>query len=354
MKVEGKLVVGVVLLLGLGGGIYMSQQEQKKEAEQHTAVAAEDMPVVKLDKAGAEGLTKFVIKNKNKGEVTLEKKGDKWELTAPLNAPANQANVKNLIENIQKIELKAQIANTAEPYKKYELDDEMGVHVQAFAGADKKLDMYFGKSGSRGQMARIAGTDGVFTAKGYSSYLWSRETKNWRENEILKFEDANAVAIEVENPNGKFSFTKAEDKWSAAFYKRDEEGELGEKPEEWEGFDEAKVKDLLRAYKNLKATNFAEKGAATGTDAPLKEGGVVRIKMKDDSATHELHIGSLQEGSNRYLLKKGGDGTVYVVSSWAADWATAEPKKFEKSEEKPAGEGPPPGMPGMPMKMPGM
>ena len=161
MKVEGKLVVGVVLLLGLGGGIYMSQQEQKKEAEQHTAVAAEDMPVVKLDKAGAEGLTKFVIKNKDKGEVTLEKKGDKWELTAPLSAPANQANVKNLIENVQKIELKAQIANTAEPYKKYELDDETGVHVQAFAGADKKLDMYFGKSGSRGQMARIAGTDGV-------------------------------------------------------------------------------------------------------------------------------------------------------------------------------------------------
>ena len=34
------------------------------------------------------------------------------------------------------------------------------------------------------------------------------------------------------------------------------------------------------------------------------------------------------------LLNEGGDGTVYVVSSWAADWAVDAPKKFEKPEEK--------------------
>jgi hypothetical protein len=43
-------------------------------------------------------------------------------------------------------------------------------------------------------------------------------------------------------------------------------------------------------------------------------------------------VGKTQEGSNRYVAKSGSD-TVYVISSWAADWATAEPSKFEKPPE---------------------
>ena len=74
----------------------------------------------------------------------------------------------------------------------YELTDDKGVHVVAYKGDAKATDLYFGKSGSRGQMARIAGKDGVYIAQGYSAYLYTREVKNWRETSILKFEDANA------------------------------------------------------------------------------------------------------------------------------------------------------------------
>ena len=352
MKVEVKLIVGVLALTGLGGAYYMSTKDKKARADKHALTAAADVPVVKISKEDAGKLTKFVLQNKDKGEVVLEKKGDKWTLSKPLAAKASQKDVDNLIENIQKFELKTQISTSAESYKKYELEGDKTVHVQAFAGADKKLDMYFGKQGTRGQMARIAGTDGVFTIDGYSGYLWGREVKNWRDSEIIKFEDANAVAVEVLNKNGRFSFTKADDKWSGAFYERDEDGDLAKKPSDWEKFDEAKVKDMLRAYKNLKATDYAADGAETGVDKPVVEGGLLRITMKDDAAGYELSVGSGQEGSNRYVSKKGGDGTIYVIGSWAADWALAEPKKFEKTEA-PEG-GPPKGMPKMPMGMPGM
>ncbi|MFP6686425.1 MAG: DUF4340 domain-containing protein, partial [Polyangiaceae bacterium] len=86
-------------------------------------------------------------------------------------------------------------------------------------------------------------------------------------------------------------------------------------------------------------------------DAP-KTGGVVRIKLKDDAGDYTLRVGKAQEGSNRYLAKDGSD-TVYVISSWASDWATAEPAKFEKIEAKEAGKtagpaGLPPGLAGLP------
>jgi hypothetical protein len=293
-----------------------------------------------------------VIKNADKGEVTLEKKGDGWELTKPLGAPASQANVKSVIENIQKIELSALIAKGTEAYKKYELDDEKAVHAQAFKGDEKVLDVFFGKSGSRGQMARVMGTDAVYAAKGYSSYQWAREIKSWRDTEILKFEDGNAISLEVENPNGKFSFTKQDEEWAGSFYPRNDKGKLAAKAKTWEQFDGEKVKNMLRAYKNLKASDFAAKGDDSGVDDALTHGGVVRIKLKDDTGNFTVKVGKTQEGSNRYAVKDDGDGTVYVVSSWAADWATAEAEKFQKAEEKADAKGKgadgKKGMPGMP------
>ncbi len=334
MKQEHKLYAGVAILVALGIGVYTARSGARKEAEQHHVTAAADLPTVKLSKEDADKITKFVIKNADKGEVTLQKKGDNWELTKPLSAPANQANIKSLVENIQKIELSALIAQGTETYKKYELDGEKSVHAQAFKGDEKVLDVFFGKSGSRGQMARVAGTDAVYAAKGYSSYQWAREIKNWRDTEILKFEDGNAISVEIENPNGKFSFTKQDDEWAGSFYPRGDNGKLAAKAKDWELFDGGKVKNMLRAYKNLKASDFAEKGADTGVDEPLTHGGVVRIKLKDDTGDFTVKLGKTQEGSNRYAVQEGGDGTVYVVSSWAADWATAEAEKYQKAEEK--------------------
>src|SRR6185295_10068614 len=110
-----------------------------------------------------------------------------------------------------------------------------------------------------------------------------REVKNWRETSMLKFEDANAIQVEVTNKNGFFSFSKNGDKWAASLTKRDKEWKL-EKPEkEWKAFSEDKVKDLLRAYKALNAEDFAEEKADTGLDAAVKNGGgIVHIKLKDN------------------------------------------------------------------------
>ena len=52
----------------------------------------------------------------------------------------------------------------------------------------------------------------------------------------------------------------------------------------------------------------------------------------------------------KWAMKEGGD-ILYAISSYAAEWATADVAKFEKSDDKKGGATPPPhhgGMPGMP------
>ena len=91
---------------------------------------------------------------------------------------------------------------------------------------------------------------------------------------------------------------------------------------------------MLRAFKSLNAIDFAEKDADTGLGDPVANG--ARVTISAGGAAYTLELGKAQKGTNRYLQKPGADGTVFVVSSWAADWAVAEPAKFEKKDDKDA------------------
>ncbi|MEQ9324717.1 MAG: DUF4340 domain-containing protein [Polyangiaceae bacterium] len=339
MKAEQKLyaAVGAVVILAIAA--YMVTKDKKEDLAEHTVSAAKDLPAIKVSKEDADKITKLVLKNKDAEAVTLEKKGDQWEVTAPLSAPADQNAIKSVVENIQKLEVKAKIADTADVHEKYELTADAGLHAQVFKGDEKILDMVFGKKGSRGQMAKMAGDDPtVYAVDGFSSFNWAKELKGWRDKTIFEFEDGNVIAAEIENKNGKFSFTKEGEEFNAVFYARKGD-DLAAKGKDIDRFDPAKIKDMLRAYKNLKATDFAADGDDTGVDAPMEEGGVIRFTMKDEDAPSKIAtVGKKQTGSNRYLVKEGGD-TVFVVTSWAADWATAEVEKFQKPEEKDDEEG---------------
>jgi len=345
MKTEHKIYAGLGILAALAGGLYLTNQDKKQQLAHHSVTAASaDLPSISVPKDDTDKLTKIELATTDKDDktkktkVTLEKKGADWVVTSPSSAAgaaANASNVKSLLDNLKDLKVKEIIDRTAGSYDQYELTDDKAVHVVAWKGADKAVDLYFGKSGSRGQMARVGGKDGVYIADKYSAYLYTREVKNWRETSILKFEDANAIQVDVTNKTGAYSFSKNGDKWSATLTKRDKDGKLGKPEKEWKKFDEAKVKDLLRAYKALSAEDFGEAKDkdASGVGDAETNGGVVHVKLKDGAGDLTMRIGKVQKGTSRWAWKDGGD-TLYVVSSWTADWATAEPTKFEKGDDK--------------------
>lgn len=344
MKTESKLIAALVILVLLAGGFWLVRSQQKKDDAAHApTAAAADLPPIALPKDDGDKVTKIEIKNADKSNVTLEKKGDAWELTAPVSAKAEQSNVKSLIDNLKELKIKESIARSADLYPQYDLTDEKALHVVAYKGADKAVDLYFGKSGSRGQVMRVGARDGVFVADKYSSYLYTREVKNWRERGILKFEDANAIQVTVENKNGLFSFSKNDDKWAGSVTLRDKDGKLNAQPEaKWDKFEPEKVKDLLRAYKSLNAEDFGDDKSDTGFSDAVNQGGVVKIKLKDNAGDITVNVGKTSKGTSRFAQKEGSD-IVYTISSWSADWATAAQPKFEKSEKKDDKKDEPPG-----------
>jgi ribosomal protein L12E/L44/L45/RPP1/RPP2/phenylpyruvate tautomerase PptA (4-oxalocrotonate tautomerase family) len=321
-KTEQKIYGAVGVLAVLLGGLYFVQKSEGEDAKLHGRAASSSLPEVKISAEDADKITKLDIHNAGKDEVVLEKDGDVWKVTKPVNFPANQQNVKSLLDNLKEVKLKDVIDTGATQYGTYDLGDDKSVHVQAFKGDAKAADLYFGKSGSRGQMTRVADKDGVYVATGYSSYLYARDVKDWRDRDILKFDDANVMTTEISNENGNFAFAKNGETWTATF-----------KGRPIKNFDESKLKDMLRLFKSLAAEDFADgKGPAeTGLDKPAS----VTITAKD-SGQVKLLVGKTSSGTSRYA-QKDGNPTVVVISSFAADWVVAGESKFQKPESKDGG-----------------
>ncbi|HEY3816588.1 MAG TPA: DUF4340 domain-containing protein [Polyangiaceae bacterium] len=325
-----KLIILGVLVLGLLGFLVYKQSE-KDQAIGQPSVLAKDFPTI----SAPDDVDKLSIVNGDKGEVVLEKVADPgaaaagdggsggvWRITKPMTAPANQQTVKDLVANLKELKVDSQINLKLddEVRKDKQLDATHGVHVTAWKGGDKKVDETFGKSGQAGELVVLASQpEKVWAAKGYSSYLYTKEPKDYRDKEILKFDDGNAAQVTIVNTHGTLSFTKG-DKWVGTFDKNP-----------IANFSEDKVKDMLRAYKALNADDFGDgKSAAdTGLDKP---DATVSIVLKDGAGKYELLVGKTGTGADHYAKRSDSD-TIFQIASGAAEWATSDGSKYAASPD---------------------
>jgi hypothetical protein len=329
MSTQTNIYIALGLLAAVGGGVYLTQKQEQKQQQRLTVSGkSAELPKFSIKDDEKDKVTKIIIKNADKPEVVLEKQGEgkdaKWKLTKPVDYPANQQHLTSLVANLKEPVTKELIDSSEASYKEYKLDDAQALHLQVFKGSEKILDNFYGKSGGRGQMVRKAGNKGIYSIKGYSSYLYSRDVNAWRDKEISKFDDKDVTEVSIKNENGDYLFSKDGETWKASKAKEKKKGDL-------ERFDENKVKDMIRAFKTLNAEDFADdiSDSDSGLDKPAS---LLTFKLKDGKSL-ALSVGKTKEHDARYL--KMGDGKqVYIISSWAAGWAVADDKKFQKPDEK--------------------
>jgi hypothetical protein len=333
MPTDKKLIVAIVVLIGLGGVLVMQRQSQNADTAAHSleGVAAAlpkititDDDIKKIDKVE---LTRPAEHDAGAPEhIVLVKKGDEdWDLAEPKQAKANASNVKSMIDDLKRLEVTELIDASKDSYAKYKVSDDKALHSVFYKGKDVALDAFFGEDGSRGQMTRLAGKDGVFAVKGYSSYLFNKDAKSWRDKTILKFEEKDVTKVALDNENGSFTFEKSGDDWKAKHAKP--KGTASD----LEKFDKSKLESLVRAYKALSAADFGDD--KTPADTGLAEPKATLTFDAKDGSKYTILGGTTAEGSNRWVKKQGVE-EIFSISSWAGDWLVAGVEKFQKDEPK--------------------
>lgn len=335
MSRDKLILIGAVVLGLLGVLVY-------RQMKQDDALGAPSTVAVVFPTIDApDDIDKISITNGDKGEITLEKVVDpkgtdtdagpatKWVLTTPLRADASQQAVKDLVANLKDLKVDSQVNLRLDDdvKKDKQLDPAHALHLIAWKDGAKKVDESFGKSGAAGQLVVVTDKPGaVWAAKGYSSYLYTKEAKDFRDKEIFHFDDANVTAVDIVNSHGTLDFAKSDSKWT---------GTHGKRP--IERLDPEKVKDMLRAYKSLTADDFGDGKslADTGLDKP---DAVATFTTKgDDATTHTLSVGKVSVGTNRWA-KRSDDDTVLQISSYAADWVTSDVSKYQSALDAGAGD----------------
>ncbi len=320
-----KLIISGVVLLGVLG-VLVYKQAKKDESLGAPMASAKDFPKV----SAPPDIDKLSITNGDKGEVVLQKVPNPkamptdggvetmWVMSKPVNAPANQQAVKDVIANLTDLKVDSMLGLKLDDdvRKQKQLDAAHALHVVAWRGAEKQVDELFGKSGSAGELVVLTDKpDHVWAAKGYSSYLYSKDAKDFRFKEILKFDDTNAAQVTITNGHGTLSFTKG-DNWA---------GTADRKP--IARFDPEKVKDLLRAYKTLNAEDFGDGKslADTGLDKPEAS---VSIQLKDGAGKYDLLVGKVSTGTNHWA-KRADDDAIYQITNYVSEWALSDKSKYE-------------------------
>jgi Domain of unknown function (DUF4340) len=332
MDQQKKLYVAIGVLLALGGLLFVQRQGEHKEAAQHSLEGqAAKLPKLEVSEETSKTIDRIVIhkpadkEGAQAEDIELVKTGeDAWMLDKPTKAKANASNVKSLLDNLPKLSLAEAISETKDEYERWGVSDEKALHATFYKGQDNVVELYFGENGSRGQMTRLAKHDGVYAIKGFSKWLYERDAKGWRDKSMLKFDDKEVVKVSIQNDNGSFVFDKAGESWTS------KHGKTAAQMKPIDKFQPSKVDDLLRAYKALSAIDFGDgkQPAELGLTAPAA---VVTIELKGGTGVHVLKVGSNAEGTNRWALTNGSD-QIYSISSWSADWATADASKFQVTE----------------------
>jgi hypothetical protein len=332
MDQQKKLYVTIGILVVLVGLLFVQRQGEHKEAAQHSIEGqTANLPKIAISEDTSKAIDRIVIfkpAEKEGGtaeDIELVKTGeDAWSLEKPTKAKANASNVKSLLENLPKLSLSEAIAENKDEYDRWGVSDAKALHATFFKGQENVFDVYFGENGSRGQMTRLAKQDGVYAIKGFSKWLYERDSKGWRDKSMLKFDDKEAVKVQVQNKNGVFVFDKAGESWTG------KQGKTAALAKPIEKFQPSKVDDLLRAYKALSAIDFGDGKQASEVGLATPEA-TVTIELKGGTGVHVLKVGNVAEGTNRWAMTNGSD-QIYSISSWSADWATADAKKFEAAE----------------------
>jgi hypothetical protein len=283
-----------LILVGLGAYLYFVESKQAPEGSGKQTlleITADDVSAITLAYGDR--------------EIGLERRDGTWRMTKPVDAPADELAVKNLIRAIADAEVKKTI-------------DDPPADLLPFGLAPPFVTITLtGKDGTALPAIKVGKT----TAVSYSTYVQradkpavyltpssfrtgvDKQPKDLRDKTILTFNDKDVTAITLRGEGGGVvELAKKDGNWwieQPAAYRADNNA----------------VRALLSTVKNLRATDFANDNpaaadlAAYGLAPPQRQ-----LVLRAGDQTITLDVGTAKDDG--LYVKSGDRPTAFVVGKW--------------------------------------
>src|SRR5450432_575255 len=274
-----------------------------RQPEKGQRVGERPRPIPKLVAGSFDALTV----TKGNAVTTIKKEGDKYNIVAPLQFPADENVAKQAFEALEKLDFGDVVSDQKAKHAEFEVEDGKAVKVIVKKGDQALTELLIGKSVGGNTLVRVPGKDEVWSGLGSFRYNFDRDTSNWRDKTITKFTQSDAEKIEVKGKGGARVVVKNDggDKWSVV-----------ESTLPVPKLDNSVPTGIASAMSSLVTNDFADdaKTGQTGLDSP---GTTVTVSLKGGKSATVL-IGN-KKGDDDYYVKTADAPQVYLVKRYNID-----------------------------------
>ena len=315
---KSTLVLVIVLVLLIGALYLVSQREAKVDPSGFRALFDIDSTQV--------GAIRIVAAHDS---IALQKRGGQWFLTQPIEYPAEQRYVEELIGNASGLRVESLVSDKPEKHAKFEVDTS-GTEVTISAG-DRSHVFIVGKASSDYRHSYVRKKDGkeVYLVKETIKRYYDRRANEWRDRTIFDFDKDTVNRLVTHTDEGKTSFARADTGW------------VVRAGEDSFAADDNAVDRLLSSLCNLRASDFGdmdmqseagEEREAQAQGEPDFSKPEIRVEIGFDSGAFAA-LSAVPEGEQkyRYFVKKDGDDTVFIVYKSTLRQMVKKPEEFRKA-----------------------
>lgn len=301
MRMRG-LLIALVLLAVLGGGVWWSERAKKAEASK----PVNDASSPKILSVPEAQITKIEIKKASGGTV-LERKGSKWELTAPKPLAADQDAVSSMTSALGSLNADRVVEEKAGNLGEFGLV-QPAVAVSVTEKGGKTHQLLIGDEAPTGSSfyARVEGDPRVFTIASYSKTTLDKSENDLRDKRLLTFDSDKLTRVELLAKGQDVEFGKNnQNDWQI----------LKPKPLRADG---GQVEELIRKLKDAKMDLSVSGEDAKKAAAAFAAGSQVAVaKVTDAAGTEQLQV--KKDKDKNYYAKSSAVEGVYKVTGDLGD-----------------------------------
>ena len=300
----------VVVLLGIASFAVLRSPEKG----QRSGTKARPISVIKPDE-----ITKLEITTSKDEKTILERNGDGWHISAPLQASADAQAVKALTEGIGKLTFGDVVTETTTKHSELGVADT-GTARLVITTPSTSASLILGNPVGGFTMVRIAGKQEVWQASNLSPYQVNKAPKDWRDHTILTVSPGLVDKLTVEAPDGKLTLDKMTVDKKVEWKVLDSRGDA---PKAGDVLDQSQPTTVANALASLRANDFADDkdGKAAGLEPPA-----LTVTLVEGGKASSLQVGALD--GDDYLVRKDGSPTIYRVKKYLLEHVVYRPVDY--------------------------
>lgn len=242
-------------------------------------------------------------------KVVLKHEDGAWRVTAPYDAPADEAAIKALLATFRK-EIAVDVQVDRDNYDQYGLDAGKGIVFEAWTTSDEPaLSFTVGLDANGGSsFVRLSGDTAVYRARVGGRVRYEKEPTAWRNRVLLDFEADQLATMTLTRPDLTLHFghgpsTEADANGAPV------PGPWTVDPPPDGPVDQKLVSALVLSLGRLKAGAILAPGFDGGFSPPLA---TLDVTL-EDGATRSLEVGTRTQDGAAFARLKGGE-EVYQVA----------------------------------------